>query len=152
VHTHTHRERSNDWFWGLGVVALAGAALSIFFGNVLLAAIIGIGAASVGVLAARGPRAHVVRIDERGVSIDGTLYRFDALRSFWIDEERAGFPDDKRGVHLYLTTNSMLAPHLSLPLESAAQASAVHSMLKHRLPEKEQGPHFGEHIAELLGL
>jgi hypothetical protein len=152
VRTHTHQERSNDWFWGLGVAAAVGAALSIFLGNVLLAIILIVGAGSLGILAARGPREHSVRIDARGVSIDGTLYRYDSLRSFWVDEEREGFPEDRRGAHLYISTTGIIAPHFTLALESGAQAEAVRSFLKKYMQEEEQGPHFGEHVAQMLGL
>lgn len=152
VDTHTHRERSNDWYWGLGLVAGAGALVAIFFGNVLFAVILVISAVSIGVLAARGPREHSVRIDARGISVDGTLYRFNTLRSFWVDEEREGMPEEKRHPHLYVSTGGVVAPHFTLPLEGRAQAEQVRSFLRKYVKEEEQGPHFGEHIAELFGL
>ena len=141
VETHEHKERSTDWYWGLGLGALAGAAVSVFLGNVLLALILLIGAGSIGYLAFRGPRQHRVAIDERGVSIDGTLYPYESIHSYWVTEER-----------LFLTTSGLLAPHLSVPLDDAAHAQAVHNFLGKRLPEEEQHPYLGEHLAELLGL
>ena len=152
VHSHEHQERSTDWFWGLGLAAAAGAALSIFLGNVLLAIILILGAGSIGVLALRGPREHAVRIDSRGISIDGTLYRHASLRSFWVDEERENMPDHKKHAHLYIATNGIVAPHFTLPLEGAAHADQVRAYLRRYVKEEEQGPHFSEHLAELLGL
>ncbi len=153
VETHEHRERSADWYWALGLGALLGAGISIFFGNVLLAIILVIGAASIGFLAARGPREHQVRIDSRGIAVDGTLYPYRTLQSFWIDDggEWEHLPAG-REPRLYITTGSFLAPRFTIPLQSPAQAGQVRAYLRTRAHEEEQHPHFGEQVAELLGL
>ncbi len=145
VQTHEHRERSSDWYWALGLLGLVGAGLSIFFGNVLLAIILVVGAGSIGLLAARGPREHEVKIDRRGITLDGTLYPYPAVQSFWVEEE-AGEPK------LFLTTNNLLMPHISVPLDSAAHAGQVRAYLRGYLEEEEQWEHFGENVARLLGL
>ena len=145
VHSHVHRERTSDWYWALGLIALVGAAASIFFGNTLLAVILVVGAASVGVLASRTPREHGVRIDARGISIDGTLYPYASVQSFWVEESG----DAPR---LFVSTSGIIAPHLTLPLQDRARAGQVRSFLKKYATEEEQGPHFGEHIAEFFGL
>lgn len=145
VHTHTHKERSNDWFWGLGLLAVAGAVASIFFGNILLAVILLVGVGSIGILAARGPREHSVRIDARGISLDGTLYPYASVHSFWVEEEG-------ENPRLWVSTTGLLAPELALPLETRARAGQVRALLKRYVKEEEQGPHFGEHVAEMFGL
>ena len=58
VDTHEHRDHSTDWYWGLGLLAIAGAGLALFFGNLLFAVIIVMAAGSIGVLALRGPPAR----------------------------------------------------------------------------------------------
>ena len=145
VHSHIHRERSNDWYWALGFAALAGAVVSLFFSNILLAVILVIGAGSIGVLAARGPREHGVRIDARGISIDGTLHPYASVHSFWVEEEG-------ESPRLFVSTSGIVAPHLTLPLETPARAGQVRSFLKKYAREEEQGPHFGEHVAGFFGL
>jgi hypothetical protein len=145
VTTHEHREHSTDWYWALGVMALAGAIVSIFMGNDLLAVIIVLGAASIGYLAVRGPREHTVKIDDRGVTIDGTRYPYSAIRSFWVEHE-------EERPHLFLTLRGLLTPHFSLALDNEAQGAAVRDHLSHHIEEAEQGPHLGEHLAEIFGL
>ncbi|HEY6019761.1 MAG TPA: hypothetical protein VIY48_07620, partial [Candidatus Paceibacterota bacterium] len=86
VHTHEHKERSTDWYWTLGLSAVVGIALSIYFNNPLLAGIILIAAGSIGTLAARGPRTHWVRVTTRGIVMDGTLYPWESVRSFYVEE------------------------------------------------------------------
>jgi hypothetical protein len=144
VHSREHGERSNDWFWGLGLLAVAGGGLAIFFGNSLLAVILILGAASIGTLAARAPREHSARIDKRGISIDGTLHPYESLASFWVEEGE----DPK----LFVSTTGIIAPHLTVPLLERGRAEAVRGFLKKYLREEEQGPHFGEQIAEFFGL
>ncbi len=146
VHTHEHQDRSVDWYWTLGGLAIAGAVLSVIFSNFLLAVIILIGAGSIGTLAARGPRTHWVRVDGNGVTMDGTLYRHDALHSFWVDET------DKDNPLLLVSTRSVLHPQLVVPLIETSRASAVRTYLKRYLEEEEQHPHLGEQVARLIGL
>jgi hypothetical protein len=145
VQTHEHRERSSDWYWTLGLLGVVGAGFSIFFGNILLAAILVVGAGSIGFLAARGPREHEVSIDRRGITLDGTLYLYPTVQSFWVEEE-ASEPT------LFLTTNSIVMPHVSVPLDDASHAAAVRTYLRRYLEEEEQWPHFGENVARMLGL
>lgn len=145
VVTHEHRERSTDWYWTLAVLALAGIGASIFFSNILLAVIIALGAGSIGYLAARGPREHQVRIDSRGVSIDGTRYPWSAVHSFWVEHES----DSPR---LFITMRGVLQPQVSLVLDSRAQGDEVRAHLKRFVEEEEQSAHIGERLVEIFGL
>ncbi|MBX4191962.1 hypothetical protein KW798_00540 [Candidatus Parcubacteria bacterium] len=145
VKTHMHREHSTDWYWALGTFGVVGAGLSIWFGNGLLAIILLVGTLSIGVLAARGPRDHIVRIDTRGISIDGTMYNFSTIHSFWVER-------DGETPRLFLTTNSLLMPRVSLPLDSHEQGQLVRDHVRDFVKEEEQHPHMGEHLAEIFGL
>ena len=145
VVTHEHHERSTDWYWTLGVGALAACGISIFFGNFLFAVIIALGALSIGYLAARGPREHMVRIDDRGLSIDGTRFPFSAIHSYWVEHDTA-YP------RLFMTMRGVLSPHFSLTLDDQTQGEVVRAHLKQHVSEEEQGPHVGEHLAAIFGL
>lgn len=145
VTTHEHRDRSVDWYWALGVIAIAGAVVSVFMGNILLAVIIVLGVGSIGYLAARGPREHVVKIDNRGISIDGSRYAYSAINSFWVEHE-------VEQPQLFMTLRGIVTPHFSLTLDSEAQGDAVRRHLARHVEEEEQGPHLGEHLAKIFGL
>jgi len=147
VQTHEHKERSVDWYWGLGLGAAAAAGISLFFGNILFALIILMGLGSIATLAARGPREHWMRVDSRGVSMDGTLYRFASIQSFWIQAE-----DARHEARLLLTTNGLFSPQLVIPLGHMTRAQNVRAYLKRYVEEVEQEAHLGEHLAELFGL
>lgn len=145
VITHVHKEHSVDWYWSVGIIAVVAAGVSIWLGNLLFAIIILVGVGSLAALYLRGPREHAVRVDHRGVHIDGTLYAYRSIASFWVERD----PEYPR---LYLSTHALVSPHIMLPLESGAQAEQVRSYLKRILTEKEQDPHVGEHLANMFGL
>ena len=145
IASHTMRERSNDWFWGLGAAAIIGAIGSIIFGNALLAIIIALGAFTLGYLALQQPREHNVTIGQRGISIDGTRYPYKSIHSFWVEHA-------EKNVRLFVTMNGVLAPHLSIYLADTIESDKVRRYLKRYIPEVEQGPQLGEHLAEIFGL
>jgi hypothetical protein len=145
VVTHVHKEHSVDWYWSVAIIAVVAAGIAVWLGNLLFALIILVGVGSLAALYLRGPREHSVRIDQRGVHIDGTLYPYRSIQSFWVERN----PDYPR---LYLMTRAILAPHVMLPLDTSAQAEQVRSYLKRLVTEVEQEPHFGEHLANLFGL
>lgn len=143
VETHEHVERSVDWYWGLGLAALVGAGFSLFFGNLLFALIILVAAGSLAALLIRGPREHQVRIDPRGLSLDGTLYRWQNIDSFWVSDRRR---------QLLVSTKGILHPQLVIPLGDPTRGQNVRHYMRRHAQEVEQDPHMGEHIAEMLGL
>jgi hypothetical protein len=147
VLTHEHKEHTADWYWALGLLTLVGAGLSMYFGNLLLALILIIGAGSIVMLKIRGPREHQVRVDQRGITLDGTVYPWKSIHSFWVNDDEA-----RGGPCIYLTTHSLLTPRVTVPLDSKEHAAQVRAYVKRYAEEEEQWPHFGEHLAELLGL
>ena len=154
VQTHEHKEHSADWYWGVGLATLLGAAVSIYFGNILLAAIIVIAIGLLALLAIRGPREHEVLINGKGVHIDGTLYRYNNLQSFWVcyDEPLPQYAQERQPrIWLALTTNGYIHPQITVPLDSFDHGNMVREYLLHFIEEQEQHPHFAEHLAELLG-
>ena len=126
-------------------MTIVGVAASVYLGNFLLALILLIGVTCIVALAIRGPREHNVKVTHRGVVLDGTLHPWRGIESFWVDDDR----DDPR---LFLTTHSLLHPHLTIPLDDASHADRVRQHIRRYCEELEQGPRFGEELAEILGL
>lgn len=144
--SHDHIDRSIDWFWALGVIALAGAAVSVILGNFLLGAIIIVAAVAFGMLAAKGPRECSIMVSERGIAIDRRLYPFRSLKSFWIDATTRTPP------HLILAAESLLSPQVVIPLTGELDARSLREFLLKRLEEVEQYESPITRIVETLGL
>lgn len=150
--THEHKDRSTDWYWTAGIVTMLGIAVSIYLMNILLAMILGIGMVSIFILAIRGPREHDVTLSNRGVDIDGTLYRYPTIHSFWVSVEDHLHEDWDPRARLFFTTSGYVHPRIIIPLQDVDHAEEVRDYLLQHLDEVEQEPHFAEHIAELLGV
>lgn len=153
VVTHNHRTHSSDWYWSVGLATLAGIALSVYFANYMLAVILLVGIGSIAILSVRGPRTHSVKLDARGISIDGSLHPYRSVQSFWvmIEGEHDDQPADAEAF-LLLTTEGILSPHITIPLDDASHAQSVRTYLRQFVEEEEQWPHMGERLAELIGL
>ncbi len=145
IETHEHKERTTDWYWTLIVLAVVAAGVSVFFGNVLFAIIMALGVGSILFLAARGPREHTIRIDERGLSVDGTRYPYKSIHSYWIER-------GTENPRLFITMSGIFSPHLSVQLTHKEEARALQQHLSRFIDEEEQGPHIGENLSRMLGI
>src|SRR5262245_46057829 len=113
--THTPRERSADWYWALGLIALGGIVVSIVLNNALVAIVIAIIAVCLGALAARAPRHCEIHLTEEGIVVDHDMHPYRSLRSFFVFEEHPA------GARLLLTTHSIIHPHIALIIGEPAQ-------------------------------
>ena len=143
--SHEHVERSVDWFWALGIIALAGAILSILFGNLLLAGIIVLGALSLAIISSREPQIHTIRLSSQGIMIDMKLYPWRSLRSFWVDDET------REEEHLIVSSDGIFSPQLIIPLKGVT-ADEVRSHLSKYIDEQEQYESILTRVGEFFGL
>ena len=70
------------------------------------------------------------QIDERGIKISDTLYRFRDLTSFWIDSHG----NRKK---LYVEANILISPLLVLPLLESDGDNIIREFLASHLTEEE---------------
>jgi len=142
--SHLRSQRSVDWYWALGLIAVVGVAVAVWLGDILFAVIIALASFMLGIMAAREPREHEVEINERGIVIDHEVYPYDTLHSFWIQEEGVPFP------RLYLETSGIMHPHTTVILSSEQSPADIRARLSHFIPEEERHS-FGTLLAHWLG-
>ncbi|HEX8993780.1 MAG TPA: hypothetical protein VF803_00845 [Candidatus Paceibacterota bacterium] len=142
--THLGVERSVDWFWALGVIALFGAIIALWLGDTLFAAIIVLAAITIGMIATRPPREHDVMLYEGGFVLDHAVYPFSSLESFWI-EEGGDLPK------LYLSTSALLHPHITLYLPSSDYIDEVRDFLEMYEVKEEVRHSAGTILAHMFG-
>jgi hypothetical protein len=141
---YDHYERSNDWYWSLGILGLGGAILAIVFGNVIFALFIILSTVLLGLRAYRYPREALFEINEKGVRIDTTIYPYASLYSYDIHEHH-------RRPMVIIKSQKMMMPYITLPLEDVTPDD-VRLAFRGRLPQEEIPPSLIEKIMSLFGL
>lgn len=142
---HEHIHKSSDWFWALGILAIAAATTSIIFNNVLFAIVILIGAFTVGMNALKPPAQVRFKITSRGIMINNTLYPYSSLESFWVaDENKHEQPK------LLVKSKKLLVPHIVIPIEGASPDDVRDYVLDY-LDEEEDSESLAQKIMEFFG-
>jgi hypothetical protein len=143
---YEHNPKSDDWYWALGIVAIAGTIASILFGSYLLALLIIIAATTIALHAAKYPSTHRFRLVENGIMIGDVLHPFERMTSFTDLEDIEG----KLPPLLSIKTESWHSPHLEIPLNDV-DADAVYAYLLHHVDEGVHHHTFNDLVAAWLG-
>lgn len=141
-----HNPKSTDWYWSLGIVAVAGTAAAILFGSYLFAALIVVAAGAITLHAAKAPPLHRFRLIERGVIIGDDLHLFETMVSFSVLEDVEG----KIPPMISIKTESWLSPHLIIPL-AGVDADKVYGYFLQHVDESEHEHSFSDVVARWLG-
>jgi hypothetical protein len=81
-----YKDRKVDWYWWVGLVALAGVALSIFlWHNYIFAVFVFLAGVIVIAQARRQPGMIPFNIGDNGITYHGKHFSFDTLTYFWIE-------------------------------------------------------------------
>lgn len=141
---HTHKEKTSDWFWILGIIAITSAVVSIVLGNTLFAIVIILGAVTMALVGSTHPRIIPFEVSNRGIRVDDALYPYATLESFYLDEENTVDPQ------LILKSKKLFMPLIIAPIP-AEYADLIDSMLAARLPEEHLEEPFSHKLLEFLG-
>lgn len=140
---HLHTEKNPDWYWAVGIVTLALAAVAFIFGNVITGIFVLVAALALVLHASRTPRVIYHEINDRGIVIGDRLYPFLSLESFWI-------PHDKLPPKILLKSHKLLMPLIVVIIDEADPEEVREVMLKY-IAETEHREHFLKHFLERLG-
>ena len=142
---YDHNPKDADWYWAVGIIAVASILASILFGNYLLATLFGIAAAALALHAAKEPPLHHFRLVEQGIIIGDELHPFGRMTSFSVLEDIEGeFPP-----MISIKTMSWLSPHLIIPLEGV-DADMVYDHFLQHVDEEEHKHTFVDLVAAWL--
>lgn len=126
---HGHGEHGSDWYWSVGIIAIAAAVASFALGNALFGVIIILGASTLMILASRGPRTLGFTVGPRGIRINDELYPYSTLESFYLDEDAPG------DTELLLKSKRFFMPLIVVPVPEE-YVDTVDAFLNQRLPEE----------------
>lgn len=124
-------KNSNDWFWGIGVITLAGTILAFFYGNHLFGVLILIGAFLVVIYSTRRPDIVSVEISDHGVKVDKVIHSFSEYDHYWIYENVHG------EVRLLLHTTRKFFPIQVVPVAESVDINQLREFLQDFLVEYE---------------
>lgn len=138
-----HYERSNDWFWAVGIITICITILAFFFGNALFGILILLSAGILIFFVLRVPENVDYEISTRGITVGKELHPFLTLESFWI-ETRHGEPK------IIFKSKKTIMPFIIIPIheESVDDVAAV---LRNFIEEKELAEPVSHQLMEYLG-
>lgn len=142
---YDHNPKSADWYWALGIIAVAGTIAAILFGSYLIAVLIVIATASLALHAAKQPPLHRFRLVEQGIVIGDELHPFARMTSFSVLEDIEGTLPPM----ISIKTESWLSPHLVIPLEGV-DVDVVYAYFLHHVDEKAHHHTFVDLVAAWL--
>ena len=136
---HEHRAHDANWFWTVGVVALGFSIVAAMFGNALLGVLIIIATIALFLQAVKKPSLVTFTLDDAGVMVGRTRYRYEDLDSFALTEQS-----------ILIKSKRALMPFLTIPLP-AAHRDAAYDVLAAYLPERAHVEPAADTIMEKLG-
>lgn len=143
---YDHNPKSSDWYWSLGIVAVASTVASVLFGNYLLAVLIVIAAVAFALHASKQPPIHHFRLVESGIMVGDDLHPFERMISFSVLEDVKG----ELAPMLSIKTESWFFPHLIIPLDGV-DADRVYDYFLQHVDEDEHHHTFSDLVARLFG-
>jgi hypothetical protein len=141
--THLYVEKKPDWYWAVGIITLALAAVSFMFGEVITGIFVIVAALALVLHASRPAEIVYHEINDRGIIFDKTLYPFLTLDSFWI-------PHDEFPPKILLKSHKLLMPLIVLYIDEIDPEEVREVLLKY-IAETEHREPFLKHLLGWLG-
>jgi len=140
---HFYTEKKPDWYWAVGVITLALAAVSFIFGAVITGIFVLVAAVALVLHASKPPRTLYYEINDRGIIAGDRLYPFLSLESFWV-------PHDELPPKLIVKSRKLLMPLIVIYIDEIDPEEVREVMLNY-IAETEHHEPVLKHLLERLG-
>jgi hypothetical protein len=144
---YSSEEKNADWYWALGIIAIALIIVCVLFNNVLLGLVVLAAAVAVALQAAKRPRIHRFAIGETGIVIDDRLFLYDSMMHFSVLE----YVDETIPPALSIKTRHLFAPHLLIPIVDHDPVK-IYEYISFHLPEGKHDESTIDRIIEMIQL
>ena len=141
--THFYVEKKPDWYWVVGIITLALAAVCIIFWQIITGIFVIVAAVALVLHASHPPRQMECEINDRGIMIDKVLYPFLSIDSFWI-------PHDEVPHKLILKSRKLFMPLFVVYIENIDPEEVREVLLKY-IAETEHHEPFLKHLLDGFG-
>jgi hypothetical protein len=144
-HEHAHIERTIDWYWTVGIIAIGAVILCLFFKEFLFALIIILFTLIAFHNAKQVPPLLKFEITRKGVRAGNTAFPYSTLESFWVEDT------EFRDVLLF-RTKKPFSPIIVIPFDSTeTDPELIRDYLLDYLHEEELEEPLHHIIMERLG-
>ncbi len=143
TYEYEHYEKTPDWYWALGIIALSLVVVAFIFKNFLFAVIVIIGAFTIAIYASRHPEIVDVILSPRGVKIKNRVFPYQNIKSFWIEYD----PPHRK--ELIIESDRLALPKINIHLEDV-DPLLVRNFLKQFIREKRHEDSFTDTLFKLL--
>ena len=140
---HLYVEKKPDWYWTVGIITLALAAVSFIFGNIIVGIFVLVAVTALVLHASKPPRVIYHEINDRGLILNNTLFSFMTLDSFWI-------PHDEFPSKLILKSRKLFMPLIVVLIDEVDPEEVREVMLKY-IAETEHTEPLLKYILERFG-
>ena len=140
---HFHKEKTSDWYWAVGIIALALTVVAIILGQIIPAIFIVVAIVALVLHASRPPRVVYYEINDRGIVAGNTLYPFLSLDSFWI-------PHDEIPPKIILKSHKLFMPFIVILIDEV-DPEEVRAVLLNYIAETEHKQSLLKHLLERVG-
>ncbi len=84
---YIHKPRSNDWCWGVGIIAVLGAIAAIWFGSYIFAIFILLSATVLIMITVRPPNDITIEVNPEGIKTAHVLIPYKKIKGFSIKND-----------------------------------------------------------------
>jgi hypothetical protein len=137
------KERSQDWFWALGIIMATSVIAAIIFSDYFFAGLLVLSGFFLGFFAIKKPEMISYELNKVGLRIRNRLYPYEKIKSFWVQAEIKPL--------LFIHSQRIFMPIIAIPIKEN-MIEEIHSfMLAKNIAEVEMKEHPSEKIMEALG-
>ena len=146
---YEEKERSQDWFWALGIIVVTSALAAIIYGSDFFAALLIISGVLLGFFAIKAPDLVTYELNSKGLKIRTRLYPYENIKSFWVQKDPTG--ETRLKPMLFIKSERVFMPIISIPVDEYHLEIIQATFLEKNIPEEEMKEHPSEKIMDALG-
>jgi len=124
------KEKTADWYWAVGIIALCLITISIILKNYSFVALLIVAMTTIFIFSTKNPEILDIKIDKRGLVVNKNMYPFATLETFWVDIS------EEDNHKLILRSKKTLMTLIILPIDEIDHLDVRDFLLKY-LPETE---------------
>lgn len=130
-----HTNKTNDWYWIVGIVTITIAVISILLNNIIFAILIIVASFTLTLRATKKPEILDIVINKTGVQMGKIFFPYSNLEAYWV-ETRDHHP------RIILKSKKTFMPFISILLEETDPEEVDHFLSNYLKNEEHTEPLF----------